>query len=41
MDQEHITMIGNYPVFMTHTRGVAGDSPKFVNNIESIREDEC
>ncbi|NJD54692.1 MAG: ISNCY family transposase, partial [Candidatus Methanoperedens sp.] len=28
MEKAHITMIGTYPVFMTHTNGLAGDSPQ-------------
>ena len=36
MDKAHITMIGTYPVFMTHTKKVADDSPELINHIESI-----
>lgn len=38
MDKAHITMIGTYPVFMTHTKGVAGDSPDLVNHIEALKK---
>ena len=38
MEKVHITMIGIHPVFMIHTRGVAGDSPKLINHIEALRK---
>ena len=38
MDKAHITMVGTYPVFMTHTKGVAGDSPKLINHIEALKK---
>lgn len=28
MDKAHITMVGTYPIFMTHTDGNASDSPE-------------
>lgn len=40
MDKAHITMVGTYPVFMTHTKGLAGDSPELINHIEALK-DEC
>lgn len=33
MNKAHITMIGTYPVFMTYTGGVAGDSPQLTSHI--------
>ncbi|AKB24620.1 hypothetical protein MSMTP_1151 [Methanosarcina sp. MTP4] len=38
MDKAHITMIGTYPVFMTHTKGVAGDSPELIKHIETLKK---
>ena len=38
MDKAHITMVGTYPVFMTHTKGVAGDSPELINHIEALKK---
>ena len=35
MDKAHITMIGTYPVFITHTKGVASDSSELINHIEA------
>ena len=37
MDKAHITMVGTYPVFMTHTNGVAGDSPELIKHIEALK----
>lgn len=37
MDKAHITMVGTYPVFMTHTKGVAGDSPELIHHIEALK----
>ena len=36
MDKAHITMIGTYPVFMTYTDGVDGDSPQLPNHIDAM-----
>ncbi len=36
MDKAHITMIGTYPVFMTHTNGLAGDSPQVPAHIGAL-----
>jgi hypothetical protein len=33
MDKAHITMIGTYPIFMTYTDGLAGDSPQLPEHI--------
>ena len=38
MDKAHITMVGTYPVFMTHTKGLAGDSPELINRIEALKK---
>ncbi len=38
MDKAHITMVGTYPVFMTHTKGLAGDSPELINHIEALKK---
>lgn len=38
MDKAHITMVGTYPVFMTHTNGVAGDSPELIKHIEALKK---
>jgi len=37
MDKAHITMVGTYPVFMTHTNGNAGDSPELIKHIEALK----
>ncbi len=36
MDKAHITMIGTYPVFMTYTDGLAGDSPQLSAHIAAL-----
>jgi hypothetical protein len=36
MDKAHITMIGTYPVFMTYTGGIAGDSPELSSHIDAL-----
>ena len=36
MDKAHITMIGTYPVFMTYTDGLAGDSPQVPAHIAAL-----
>ena len=36
MDKAHITMIGTYPVFMTYTNGLAGDSPELPAHIAAL-----
>jgi hypothetical protein len=38
MDKAHITMVGTYPVFMTHTNGKAGDSPELIKHIEALKK---
>jgi len=38
MDKAHITMVGTYPVFMTYTDGVSGDSPELVKHIEALKK---
>jgi transposase, IS4 family len=38
MDKAHITMVGTYPVFMTHTNGKAGDSPELITHIEALNK---
>jgi len=38
MDKAHITMIGTWPVFMTHTSGNAGDSPELIAHIKVLKE---
>ena len=38
MDKAHITMVGTYPVFMTHTKGAASDSPELINHIEALKK---
>jgi len=30
--------LGTYPVFMTHTGGIAGDSPELINHIEALKK---
>lgn len=37
MDKSHITMIGTYPIFMTHTNGNASDSPELIKHIEALK----
>lgn len=34
----HITMVGTYPIFMAHTKGLSGDSPELIYHIEVLRE---
>ncbi|MGZ7050270.1 MAG: transposase [Methanobacterium sp.] len=36
MDKAHITMIGTYPVFMTYTDGLSGDSPQLPLHIAAL-----
>ena len=36
MDKAHITMIGIYPVFMTYTDGLAGDSLELPSHIDAL-----
>ncbi len=36
MDKAHITMIETYPVFMTYTDGLAGDSPQVPAHISAL-----
>jgi hypothetical protein len=36
MDKAHITMVGTYPVFMTYTDGLAGDSPQLPLHIAAL-----
>ncbi|RZB32827.1 MAG: hypothetical protein SRB1_01269 [Desulfobacteraceae bacterium Eth-SRB1] len=36
MDKAHITMIGTYPVFMTYTNGLAGDSISLTSHIADL-----
>lgn len=38
MDKAHITMVGTYPVFMTYTKGLAGDSSELINHIEALKK---
>jgi len=38
MDKAHITMIGTYPVFMTHTNGTASDSRELIKHIKALKE---
>ena len=38
MDKAHITMVGTYPVFMTHTNGKAGDTHELIKHIESLKK---
>jgi len=38
MDKAHITMVGTYPVYMTHTKGLAGDSPELINHIKALKK---
>lgn len=38
MDKAHITMVGTYPVFMTHTKGNASDSPELIKHIEALNK---
>jgi len=37
MDKSHITMVGKYPIFMTHTNGNASDSPELIKHIEALK----
>jgi hypothetical protein len=36
MDKAHITMVGTYPVYMTYTKRLAGDSPELINHIKAL-----
>jgi len=36
MDKAHITMVGTYPVYMTYTDGLAGDSPELPSHIDAL-----
>jgi len=38
MDKAHITMDGTLPVFMTHTRGLAGDPHELIKHIEALKK---
>jgi hypothetical protein len=38
MDNAHITIVGTYPIFRTHTKGLAGDSPELINHIEALKK---
>ncbi len=38
MDKAHITMVGTYPIFMTHTNGNASDSPELIKHIEALKK---
>ena len=38
MNKAHITMIGTYPVFMTHTNGLSSDSPELIKHIEVLQK---
>lgn len=38
MDKGHNTMVGTYPVFMTHTDGNSGDSPELIRHIEALKK---
>lgn len=38
MDKAHITMVGTCPVFMTHIKGLAGDSSELANHIEALKK---
>jgi len=38
MDKAHITMVGTCPIFMTHTNGLAGDSPELIKHIEALKK---
>ena len=38
MDKAHITMVGTYPIFMTHTGGTAGDSPELQAHLDAMVE---
>jgi hypothetical protein len=38
MDKAHITMVGTLPVFMTHTRGLAGDPQELLKHIEALKK---
>lgn len=40
MDKAHITMIGTYPIYMTYTGGLAGDSPELPAHIDALIEQE-
>jgi len=40
MDKAHITMIGTLPIYMTHTRGAAHDSPELKKHIDALVEME-
>ncbi|AKB58931.1 hypothetical protein MSBR2_2415 [Methanosarcina barkeri 227] len=30
-------MVGTYPIFMTHTKGLSGDSPELIDHIEALK----
>ena len=36
MDKAHITMIGTLPIYMTHTKGTAHDSPELKKHIDAL-----
>jgi len=38
MDKAHITMVGTLPVFMTHTKGLAGDPQELIKHIEALKK---
>ena len=38
MDKAHITMVGTYPVFMTHTNGKAGDTHELIKHIQALKK---
>jgi len=38
MDKGHNTMVGTYPVFMTHTDGNSEDSPELIRHIEALKK---
>lgn len=38
MNKAHITMVGTLPVFMTHTRGLAGDPQELIKHIEALKK---
>ena len=38
MDKVYITMVGTLPVFMTHTRGLAGDPQELLKHIEALKK---
>ena len=37
-DKAHITMVGTLPVFMTHTKGLAGDPQELIKHIEALKK---